>query len=219
MAGPRWLVAAVIQELLQLRYRDQLVRAVDLAIAIFHFDMFPCTVDLLAHALPQQLQNCPQADVLGELQLSSLAKLASSCVYASCDLINASEEPGPPPTKILRVSETSNLTDVEQVMLALRQLFSTLEMSIQGGTVTQQTYFAFHLLKCLVDVTSPSNAVVLGAIPSSLITDLLRVLPELFNPALLIRLHDLNTTIGRASVAKDLCMLRNYQLKKTFATR
>lgn len=215
MAGPRWLVAAVIQELLQLRYRDQLVRAVDLAIAIFHFDMFPCTIDLLAHALPQQLQN----DVLGELQLSSLAKLASSCVYASCDLTNAPEEPAPPPAKIARVSETSNLTDVEQVMLSLRQLFSTLEMAIQGGTVTQQTYFAFHLLKCLVDVTSPSNVVVLGAIPSSLITDLLRVLPELFNPALLIRLHDLNTTIGRASVAKDLCMLRNYQLKKTFATR
>jgi hypothetical protein len=31
-AGPRWLVSAVIQELLKLRYRDQLQRGVDLAL-------------------------------------------------------------------------------------------------------------------------------------------------------------------------------------------
>lgn len=86
MAGGRWLVTAIVQELLLLRYRDQLQRGVDLALAIFQFDMHACTNELLSHVLPQQLHNSLQSDTLVEPQLSALARLTSCSIYAAFDL-------------------------------------------------------------------------------------------------------------------------------------
>lgn len=84
-AGPSWLVSAVLQELLQLRYRDQLQRGVDLALALFHVNIHLCTLELFNHALPQLLYNSIQADTLMEPQLSSLALLTSYCIYTAID--------------------------------------------------------------------------------------------------------------------------------------
>lgn len=54
-AGSRWLVSAVIRELLLLRNRIQLERAVDLALALFHTDIRQCALHLLTDSLPQLL--------------------------------------------------------------------------------------------------------------------------------------------------------------------
>lgn len=67
-------------------------------------------------------------------------------------------------------------------------------------------------------MTSPSTPFILAAIPPVLVSDLLRTLPESFTPSILLHLHDVNTPIGRTNMAKDLCMLRNYQLKKVCST-
>ncbi|KAF5304438.1 hypothetical protein FQR65_LT07968 [Abscondita terminalis] len=212
MAGARWMVAAIVQELLQLRNRDELERGVELALAIFQLDMQSCAYELLSHVLPQQLHNSLQSDTLIEPQLSALALLTSYCVYAACDLAPTTiEEVMPPPVKFPRLSDSSSS---DPITIPLRRLFTALETSIQDGQVTQQTYFAFQLLCNLVEVSSPSTPSILAAIPPALIADLLTTLPELFNPPLLLHLHDVNTQSGRTNMAKDLCMLRNYQLKK-----
>lgn len=85
-AGPSWLVSAVLQELMQLKYRDQLQRGVDLALALFHVSIKECTIELLNHSLPQLLCNNVQADSLKEPQLSALALLTSFCIYTVADL-------------------------------------------------------------------------------------------------------------------------------------
>lgn len=88
-----------------------------------------------------------------------------------------------------------------------------LEAGVQEGYITQQTYFAFYLLKYLVEVKTSKARVVLGAIPPPLVSELLRTLPELFSPALLLHLNDVMTSSGRSNIARDLCVLRNYQLR------
>lgn len=84
-AGASWLVSAVLQELLQLRYRDQLQRGVDLALSLLHVNIHLCTLELLNHSLPQLLYNSIQADTLMEPQLSALALLTSYCIYTAID--------------------------------------------------------------------------------------------------------------------------------------
>lgn len=84
-AGPRWLVSAVIQELLKLRFKDQLQRGVDLALAAFHVNIVQCTLELLSHVLPQLLYNDIQATSLMDPQLPALACLTSYCIYTAWD--------------------------------------------------------------------------------------------------------------------------------------
>lgn len=101
----------------------------------------------------------------------------------------------------------------EQLIATLRQLLMMLEAGVQEGYITQQTYFAFYLLKYLVEVKTSKARVVLGAIPPTLVSELLRTLPELFSPALLLNLNDVITYSGRSNIARDLCVLRNYTLR------
>lgn len=101
----------------------------------------------------------------------------------------------------------------DQIISALRQVLTMFEAGVQDGYVTQQTYFAFHLLKNLVEVRTAKAEIVLNAVPAPLVSDLLRILPELFSPKVLLHLNDVHTSSGRNSIARDLCVLRNYQLK------
>lgn len=88
-----------------------------------------------------------------------------------------------------------------------------LEAGVQEGYITQQTYFAFYLLKYLVEVKTSKARVVLGAVPPTLVSELLRTLPELFSSALLLNMNDVMTHSGRSNIARDLCVLRNYKLR------
>lgn len=101
----------------------------------------------------------------------------------------------------------------EQLISTLRQLLLMLTAGVKEGYITQQTYFAFNLLKYLVEVKTSKARVVLGAIPPTLVSELLRTLPELFSPALLLNLNDVMTYAGRSNIARDLCVLRNYRLR------
>lgn len=231
-AGPRWLVSAVIQELLKLKYRDQLQRGVDLALAIFHVDIRGCTLQLLSHVLPQLLYNDLQADSLMEPQLPTLANLTSYCVYTAWDVLPEvsnifiiirlmpkfyfflQDTDTEPMAKVPRLCDTiEDKKPQGKLISSLRQLLNMFEGGIQEGSITQQTYFAFYLIKSLVEVKINSANMVLAAIPSALISDLLKTLPELFSYPLLLHLHDVYTTSGRINMAKDLCVLRNYRLK------
>lgn len=88
-----------------------------------------------------------------------------------------------------------------------------METGLQNGLVTQQMYFAIYLLRSLVRVQFSTAAEIFKAIPPSLVSQLLKTLPELFDPSILLHLHDVHTTSGRTNTAKDLCILRNYQLR------
>lgn len=123
----------------------------------------------------------------------------------------ADTEPLP---KMARTSENIEETKPQDKLLSsLRQLLLIVEGGIQEGTITQQTYFVFYLIKSLVEVKTSKCTPVLAAIPNTLITDLLKTLPELFSYPLLLHLHDVRATTGRISMAKDLCVLRNYYLR------
>lgn len=207
-AGARWFVSSVLQELLKLRYRDQLERGADIALAIFHVEIKSCAYQLLSSCLPQILLNTLQADSLVEPQLSTLARLTSHSIYAAC-CSTTDDSMEEIPTKRLRADCEDNVLD------ALKQLLKTLETGMQDGQISQQTYFTFELIKSIVEVRSSRSEVVLTAIPPTLGSQLLKTLPELFTPGILLHLHDLHTTQGRLSAARDLCVLRNYQLRNT----
>lgn len=104
-------------------------------------------------------------------------------------------------------------TPGERLLLALRQLLSMLESSVQEGYVTQQTYYAFYLIKSMVEVRPASAGPVLQTVPPALVSDLLRTLPDLFEYSLLVNIHDVTAQTGRINMARDLCVLRNYRLK------
>ncbi|ERL93304.1 hypothetical protein D910_10598 [Dendroctonus ponderosae] len=211
-AGPKWLVNAVIHELLKLRFREQLQRAVDLALAIFHVDIVACTTELLSHILPQLLFVDVQSFRLVEPQLSFLACLTSYCIYTAWDSV-ANERDDEPPMKMLRFENVEEpVTPAKKLIRSLLQLFSTFE-KMEGG-ITPQTYFVYNLIKSLVEVKIQSANAILAYISPSLISGLLKTLPDLFSFPLLLHLHDVCTTTGRVNMAKDLCVLRNYQLKK-----
>lgn len=70
-----------------LRFKDQLQRGVDLALAIFHVNIVACTTELLAHILPQLLYVEVQMYTLMEPQLSALAYLTTFCLYTAWDLV------------------------------------------------------------------------------------------------------------------------------------
>ncbi|CAH1108215.1 unnamed protein product [Psylliodes chrysocephalus] len=211
-AGNRWLVSAVIQELVKLRYRDQLQRGIDLALAMFHVDIVGCTLQLLSHVLPQLLYNDIQADALMEPQLPALAYLTSYCVFTAWDALSEDVDTEPP-AKMSRLDKEEEPKSLEQLLTSLRQLLHMFEGVIQEGSITQQTYFAFYLIKSLVEVKVPSASSVLAAVPPSLISDLLKTMPELFSYPLLLHIHDVFSSSGRINMAKDLCILRNYYLK------
>lgn len=42
---------------------------------------------------------------------------------------------------------------------------------------------------------------------------LVRSLPDLFTTELILRLYDLDTTNGRKATARDLCLLRNMNMR------
>ncbi|CAG9816325.1 unnamed protein product [Phaedon cochleariae] len=213
-AGDRWLVSAVIQELLKLRYRDRLQRGVDLALAIFHVDIAGCTLQLLSHVLPQLLYNDIQADSLMEPQLPALAYLTSYCVYTAVDSLREDTDGEPPLAKIPRMMDMGEEPKpLDQLLTALRQLLHMFEGGIQEGAVTQQTYFAFYLIKALVEVKVNSASAVLATISPGLISDLLKTMTDLFSYPLLLHVHDVFTSSGRSNMAKDLCILRNYYLR------
>lgn len=105
----------------------------------------------------------------------------------------------------------------EDLLVALKKLLSTVEIGLHNGLVTQQMYFSIYLLKALVQVQYSTATDIFKAVPSSLVSQLLKMLPELFEPSILIHLHDIHTTSGRTNTAKDLCILRNYQLRNVNA--
>lgn len=106
-AGPRWLVASVLRELLSVRTKCQLQKAVDLAVGIFHTDIRQCVLHLLTDSLPAILLSTSYSNItlstiptflsyptldtpfliqmqyhqLMEPQLSALSRLTAYCVY------------------------------------------------------------------------------------------------------------------------------------------
>ena len=124
------------------------------------------------------------------------------------------QEPEEPLAKVARLNDSmEDGSPMDQLVSALRQLLIIFEDGIHEGYITQQTYFAFYLIKGLVEVKIPTANALLAAIPPALITDLLRTLPELFTYPILLHLHDVRSTHGRNNMAKDLCVLRNYHLR------
>lgn len=101
----------------------------------------------------------------------------------------------------------------DDVLVALKKLFSNIEIGIQRGLVLQHFYFAIYLMQHLVRVQLPAATTILKTIPPTLITQMLKILPNLFNPFLILKLHDLQTPTGRANAAKDLCVIRNITLR------
>uniref|UniRef100_A0A1B6MRZ1 Mediator of RNA polymerase II transcription subunit 24 n=1 Tax=Graphocephala atropunctata TaxID=36148 RepID=A0A1B6MRZ1_9HEMI len=81
--GAQWFVTNLVKELVKLRYRDDLDRAVDLLMAVFHLDIENCTLCLLQQVLPQYLHNRLQSEDLIEPQSSALAKLCAYCIFAT----------------------------------------------------------------------------------------------------------------------------------------
>ncbi|CAH1408167.1 unnamed protein product [Nezara viridula] len=82
-AGPQWFVMSLVKEVMKLRYKEELDKAVDLVLAVFHLDIETCTEILLMFVLPHYLHNIILNNQLMEPQCSALAKLCVYCIYAA----------------------------------------------------------------------------------------------------------------------------------------
>lgn len=152
-AGPRWLVSAVVHELLLLRHRVELNRGVDLALALFHTNICGCTLHLLTDSLPQLLLCNVQNNsgdvhqVVGDLssisgnmqqqlmepQLSALAKLTAYCVYAAI--------------------ATSSNSSTNEVSFFLCNLFDSFNLSCYFISLELKIYFYIKRLFLKKNIT------------------------------------------------------------------
>ncbi|XP_011688763.1 PREDICTED: mediator of RNA polymerase II transcription subunit 24 [Wasmannia auropunctata] len=102
----------------------------------------------------------------------------------------------------------------DPLMTALNNLFTVFAfLAGRDGEVSQQTHFIFQFLRLMVQCGKDRTRIVLQGMPQTLVPCLLKALPELFTTDILLRLYDIQTTIGRKVTARDLCMLRNIKLK------
>ncbi|KAG7309149.1 hypothetical protein JYU34_005071 [Plutella xylostella] len=102
----------------------------------------------------------------------------------------------------------------EPLISSLECLFKTfIQLAGKNGDVTPQTHFIFKLLVYIVQCGKNRTQVVLQKMPSELVPTLIKALPEMFNINLILRLYDLSTPHGRKDTARDLCLLRNMQLR------
>lgn len=104
----------------------------------------------------------------------------------------------------------------DPLMTALNNLFTIFSfLAGRDGEVSQQTHFILQFLRLMVQCGKDRTRIVLQGMPQTLVPCLLKALPELFTTDILLRLYDIQTVIGRKTTARDLCMLRNINLKPT----
>uniref|UniRef100_A0A8D8R5F2 Mediator of RNA polymerase II transcription subunit 24 n=2 Tax=Cacopsylla melanoneura TaxID=428564 RepID=A0A8D8R5F2_9HEMI len=237
--GAEWLVTNLIKELLKLLFEYELNTAVNLVFSIFHLDIEKCTLRLL-ELLPQYLHNKFLSGELMEPQSSALARLTTYCIYAAAQLQptpstrkkkkDEFDDMDEPAAKILRLatggegsegeslvftSPSTPLRPVQEPLLsAIKSLFSyLLIITERPSAICQQTHFVLRFLEFLVTCGQDVAPPVLQHVPSPLVPNLIRALPESVAPSLILRLYDLNTLGGRRDTSRDLCLLRNMQIK------
>ncbi|XP_029178251.1 mediator of RNA polymerase II transcription subunit 24-like [Nylanderia fulva] len=104
----------------------------------------------------------------------------------------------------------------DPLMTALNNLFTIFAfLAGRDGEVSQQTHFIFQFLRLTVQCGKDRTRIVLQGMPQTLVPCLLKALPELFTTDILLRLYDIQAVMGRKATARDLCMLRNINLKPT----
>ncbi|XP_011338033.1 mediator of RNA polymerase II transcription subunit 24 isoform X2 [Ooceraea biroi] len=141
------------------------------------------------------------------------------------------------PNKLLRLNETSDSVPLfgsqspqaqgssngqmsvvlrDPLMTALNNLFTIFALLAgRDGEVSQQTHFILQFLRLMVQCGKDRTRIVLQGMPQTLVPCLLKALPELFTTDILLRLYDIQSATGRKTTARDLCMLRNINLKPT----
>ncbi|XP_008208388.1 mediator of RNA polymerase II transcription subunit 24 [Nasonia vitripennis] len=104
----------------------------------------------------------------------------------------------------------------DPLLSALNGLFTNFNfLAGRNGEVSQHTHFILQFLQLTVLCGKDRARLVLQKMPQTLVPSLLKALPEFFTTDLLLRLYDVQTIMGRKAIARDLCMLRNIQLKPT----
>ncbi|BES88080.1 U1 small nuclear ribonucleoprotein C [Nesidiocoris tenuis] len=234
-AGPNWFVYNLVKEIMKLHYKEELDRAVDLALAVFHLDIETCTEVLLTAVLPQYLHNVTTSEDLYEPQCSALAKLCAYCTYAAWQSQNANNRKRPHPltdeadeiaSKLLLLEEGPLMLkgpppDAPQVpplrgplLHSLKILFNSFSLITEHTPyISQQTHFVFRVLEMLVMCGRDQTKPILQGMPNTLVPSLVRALPHMFSTDLVLRLYDLSSAAGRKATASDLCLLRNLELK------
>ncbi|XP_026686224.1 mediator of RNA polymerase II transcription subunit 24-like [Diaphorina citri] len=236
--GAEWLVTNLIKEMLKLLFELELNIAVNLVFSIFHLDIEKCTLLLLEH-LPQYLHNKFLCGELMEPQSSALARLTTYCIYAAAQVQPTTnrkkkkeefDDFDEPAAKILRLAQggvgemsegegmfTPNtpIRPLQEPLLStVKSLFSyLLIITERPSAICQQTHFVLRFLEYLVSCGQDVAPPVLQHVPSPLVPNLIRALPESIAPSLILKLYDLNTLGGRRDTSRDLCLLRNMQIK------
>ncbi|XP_020300411.1 mediator of RNA polymerase II transcription subunit 24 isoform X2 [Pseudomyrmex gracilis] len=104
----------------------------------------------------------------------------------------------------------------DPLMTALNNLFVIFDfLAGRDGEVSQQTHFILQFLRLTVQCGKDRTRIVLQGMPQTLVPCLLKALPESFTTDILLRLYDIQSIIGRKAAARDLCTLRNINLKPT----
>lgn len=242
VGGAVWFVSNLIKETLKYRQEDDLDRAVDIVLGIFHLNLEKCTEALLMHVIPQYLYNSKFTEELVEPQCGMLARLTVYCILATMEPCNSGlgygvrkrrhddhEDHQDASSKMRRLNDNTvesalfpafnhpqppGIALKEPLLTSLETLYTSFsQLAAYNGDVTPHTYYIFHFLQYVVQCSSERSQALLHILPNDLIPTLIRALPNSFNIGLILRLHDLSTPQGRKDAARDLCLLRNLQLR------
>ena len=80
--GALWFTTCLVEELMTIIYQDEIDRAVQLVVALFHLDVEQCTLALLLHVVPSYLHTKEKKPKLADPHGSALASVLVSCLYA-----------------------------------------------------------------------------------------------------------------------------------------
>lgn len=80
--------------------------------------------------------------------------------------------------------------------------------------MTPVTHFAFRLLEQIaIKGGKARSRMILQHMSISLVMHLVKILPDMFNMPMVAKLFDVQTSSGRKSMARVMCLLRSVQVK------
>lgn len=118
------------------------------------------------------------------------------------------------PIGMLPGGSQSNLNLSELLNKAIDELFRLFGVIACDPTLTPRTHFVFLFLEHAVLCGKSQGRTLLQFMPISLVSKMMKCLPDLFTTELVLALCDTQTAVGRKAMAKMLCQLYNYRSRQ-----
>ena len=244
LGGPEWFVTVLVERLVSCVYYEDVDRAGEVIFSLLHIDLAANTLALLLHVLPRCLAGEGKEPLLVHPAGRSLAKLTVDCLAASLSMKSSKPycrsgqgraqelasmcDGAQQPVKLRKLNSAeavapglgeAGVAQEQLVEAGHRGLFRLLQGLGMEPVVTPRLEFVCHILEQAALLGSAElSRQVLAPLPPSLITQLVRLMPERFTMQTILRMFDKNSNSGRKNMSRLLCLMRNVQADRKQAS-